>query len=125
MNDMPGGSEGTGSGPPRDFAADRQEERSAITFDARRQAVEPRFQWPLMIVLVGLLGSLIVVATDHFRRGAVLFAAFVVVAFVLRLVLKERDAGWLAVRAKRTDVIVLGVLALSLVVFSVIVPSPS
>ncbi len=78
-----------------------------------------------MIVLTGLLVSLIIVATDHFRRGSVLFAAFVVGAFFLRLVLPDRDAGWLAVRSRGIDLMVLAFLGLGLSVFALIVPPPS
>ena len=78
-----------------------------------------------MVVLGGLLFSLAVVADDHFRRGAVLFAGFVVGAFFLRLFLSERDAGWLAVRSKGIDLLCLGFLGISLSVFALIVPPPS
>ena len=77
------------------------------------------------MVLVGLLISLVVVADDHFRRGSVLFAAFVVLAFFLRLFLPERDAGWLAVRSRRIDLLCLGFLGIGLSVFALIVPPPS
>ena len=75
-------------------------EDAALSAEVARDSGGPPFQWPLMVVLGGLLVSLIVVADDHFRRGSVLFAAFVVLAFFLRLFLPERDAGWLAVRSK-------------------------
>jgi hypothetical protein len=78
-----------------------------------------------MLVLTGLVSSLLVVADDHFRRGSVLFAAFVVLAFFLRLILSDRDAGWLVVRSRAIDLACLGVLGLSLSVFALIVPSPS
>ena len=73
----------------------------------------------------GLLVALIVVADDHFRRGSVLFAAFVVLAFFLRLFLPDRDAGWLAVRSKGIDLLCLGFLGIGLSVFALIVPPPS
>ena len=77
------------------------------------------------MVLAGLTASLIVVATDHFRRGSVLFAGFVVLAFLLRLVLSDRGAGWLAVRTRGVDLTWLGLLGLALCVLALIVPSPS
>lgn len=88
-------------------------------------AVGPRFQWPLVLVLCGLVASLAVVAADHFRRGSVLFAGFVVLAFFLRLILREPDAGWLAVRSRGIDLMCLGVLGIGLSVFALIVPPPS
>lgn len=107
------------------FQSDRVLERLASALQARRERHEPPFQWPLMLVLGGLVVSLGIVATDHFRRGSVLFAGFVLLAFVLRLVLSDRTVGWLAVRTRRTDLACLGFLALSVTVFSVIVPPPS
>ncbi len=107
------------------FTRDRVAEDAAASVEAARDSSGPPFQWPLMIVLVGLLASLIVVADDHFRRGSVLFAAFVVGAFFLRLFLPERDAGWLAVRSKGIDLLCLGFLGIGLSVFALIVPPPS
>ena len=82
-------------------------------------------QWPLTVVLIALGGSLLLIATDHFRRGSVGLAASVMLAFFLRLLLPESDAGLLAVRSKRVDVIVLGVLAIGLTVFAFWVPAPN
>ncbi len=82
-------------------------------------------QWPSILVLAGVGVSLALVATNHFRRGSVLLAAFVMLAFFLRLLLPDSDAGLLAVRTKRVDVIVLGLLAIGLTVFAFWVPAPS
>jgi Protein of unknown function (DUF3017) len=82
-------------------------------------------QWPITIVLVGIGIALLVVATDHFRRGAVLLSASVLLAFFLRLLLTDRDAGMLAVRSKRVDLGVLAGLGLALTVFTFLVPPPT
>jgi hypothetical protein len=131
MTDLPPGAawppaapDPAGSTPP-DFTHDRVEEDAALSVEVARDAGGPPFQWPLVTVLVGLIVSLIVVADDHFRRGSVLFAAFVVLAFFLRLFLPERDAGWLAVRSKRIDLLCMGLLGIGLSVFALIVPPPS
>jgi Protein of unknown function (DUF3017) len=108
-----------------DFTRDRVAEDAALSVEVARDSGGPRFQWPLMVVLVGLLVSLGVVADDHFRRGSVLFAGFVVGAFFLRLFLPERDAGWLAVRSRGIDLLCLGFLGIGLSVFALIVPPPS
>ena len=113
----------SGSGEP--FLADRREEDAAVASVSAREAKGPRFQWPSAVVLIGLVASLLIVATDHFRRGSVLFAAFVLIAFFLRLILSDRDAGWLAVRSRVVDLLCLGVLGGSLSVFALIVPPPS
>lgn len=111
--------------PQQDFTADRVEEDSAALIVSQQDAAGPFLQWPLMVVLTGLVASLAVVVDDHFRRGSVLFAAFVLGAFFLRLFLADRDAGWLAVRSRSIDLLVLGSLGLGLSVFSLIVPPPS
>jgi hypothetical protein len=129
MTDLPPDAQwpppGSPNGAVPDFSADRLEEDAALSIDVARDASGPPFQWPLVSVLVGLVVSLIVVADDHFRRGSVLFAAFVVLAFFLRLFLPERDAGWLAVRSRGIDLLCLGFLGLGLSVFALIVPPPS
>lgn len=111
--------------PPPDFTSDRVEEDTAASIVARQDRTGPPFQWPLSVVLIGLVTSLLIVADDHFRRGSVLFAAFVVGAFFLRALLSERDAGWLAVRSRRIDLLCLGVLGGGLTVLAFIVPPPS
>jgi len=82
-------------------------------------------QWPILVVLIVLAFSLIAIATDHFRRGSVGLAASVMLAFFLRLLLPDSDAGLLSVRSKRVDVAVLGLLALGLTVFALWVPAPN
>jgi hypothetical protein len=114
-----------GAGRQDTFRADRLEEDAAAAEAASRAVGGPRFQWPLLLVLTGLAVSLAIVASDHFRRGSVLFAASVVLAFFLRLILSDRDAGWLAVRSRGVDLLWLGGLGVSLSVFSLIVPPPS
>lgn len=125
---MTGGQAGEGPEPTpggEAFSADRTQEDAALAADAARDLGGPRLQWPLMLVLLGMLGSLVVVATDHFRRGSVLFAGFVVLALLLRLVLPERRAGWLAMRSRGVDLAWLAVVGLGLTVFALIVPPPS
>ncbi len=124
MSEVSDGADGP-SPRPTDFSADRYVEDAASAQDHRRYRAAPPLQWPLMSVLFGLLASLVIVATDHFKRGSVLFAAFVVGAFLLRLVLPDRGAGWLAVRSRGIDLAVLAFLGLGLMVFALIVPPPS
>jgi len=81
-------------------------------------------EWPLALVLTGVAGGLVVVASDHFRRGTALFACAVLLAAVLRLVLPTRQAGLLAVRSRGVDVLVLSVLAFGLGMLALVVPPP-
>src|SRR5690348_2342718 len=71
-------------------------------------------QWPMALVLLGVVVSLVVVAIGHFRRGSVLLAATVVLAMFLRLLLREDEAGLLVVRSKTVDVVTLAVLGVAL-----------
>lgn len=82
-------------------------------------------QWPLVLVLATMGVSFVFVALDEFRLGSVLLGVSVLVAFVLRLVLPDGRIGLLAVRSKRTDLIVLGALGVALTVFALWVPPPS
>ena len=82
-------------------------------------------QWPIALVLVGVVVSLVVVSLDRFRLGSLMLAASLVLAFVLRLVLPSHRAGMLAVRSKTVDLVVLGVLAASLAVLALWVPPPT
>lgn len=117
-----------GAGGPRhaaEFPTDRQIEDADLIASAAREARGPRLEWPSVLVLGGMAASLAIVATDHFRRGSVLFAGCAILAFFLRLILSDRDAGWLAVRSRGIDLAVLAVLGVSLALFALIVPSPS
>lgn len=129
----PGGERTPPAAPPaapaadsdQPFLADRIVEDAALALEKARDRTGPTLQWPLTLVLVGLVMSLLIVADDHFRRGSVLFAGFVLLAFLLRLLLSDQDAGWLAMRRRRIDLMCLGVLATGVSVFALIVPAPS
>ncbi len=82
-------------------------------------------QWPLTLVFVGIGFSLIMIATDHFRRGSVGLAVSVVLATFLRLFLPDSQAGMLVVRSKRVDVAVLATLGVTLTIFALWVPAPN
>ncbi|MCF8526491.1 MAG: DUF3017 domain-containing protein [Candidatus Nanopelagicales bacterium] len=82
-------------------------------------------QWPITLVLAGVALAMILIALDSFRRGSVVLSASVLLAAFLRLLLPEGDAGLLAVRSKKIDVITLGLLGLGVTVFTFWVPPPS
>lgn len=82
-------------------------------------------QWPLTLVFFGIGFSLIMIATDHFRRGSVGLAVSVVLATFLRLFLPDSQAGMLVVRSKRVDVAVLATLGVTLTIFALWVPAPN
>ncbi|MDO4413202.1 DUF3017 domain-containing protein [Cutibacterium sp.] len=71
----------------------------------------------LTVCLLGVAASAIVMATGHWRRGAMIFAVSVLLAGLLRAVLPDQLAGVLAVRARWVD----SLLLLGLGTFMVIV----
>lgn len=82
-------------------------------------------QWPITIVLIGVGVAMVFIALDSFRRGSIVLSASVLLAAFLRLLLPDDDAGMLAVRSKRVDVITLGLLGIAITVFTFWVPAPS
>ena len=68
-------------------------------------------QWPITLVLAGVVVSLVVVSLDRFRLGS--------------LMLPSHRAGMLAVRSTTVDLVVLGVLAAALAVLALWVPPPT
>lgn len=83
-----------------------------------------RTQWPLFTVLGTVAVALVTVALDHFRRGSILLSAAVVLAFFLRAMLTDQDAGWLKVRSRAVDLWTIGFFAVGLAIFTTIVPPP-
>jgi hypothetical protein len=99
--------------------------------DATRDvAVAPRrrqrrlAEWPIGLVLLGVVCGLVVVATNAFRPGVVLVGSSVVLGTLLRAVLSERRAGLLVVRSRWVDVLTLGTLGIGLTVLALVVPPP-
>ena len=84
-----------------------------------------RQEWPITASLTVVVIGLVVVASGHFRRGTVLLSFGVALALFLRLLLPSSEAGLLAVRSKRVDVVVLAILSLATSVLALWVPPPS
>lgn len=82
-------------------------------------------QWPLALVLSVCVAGLLVVLSNHFRRGTVLFAGGLVLAAALRAVLPAPAAGLLVVRNRLLDVLTLGALGLGVLLTALVVPPPS
>jgi hypothetical protein len=64
-------------------------------------------QAPLCAVLVAVAIGLLEVAVDHWRRGLVVIGLSLVGAGALRLLLPVRRVGFLAVRSRPMDVVLL------------------
>ena len=64
-------------------------------------------QAPLLAVLVTVGTGLLEVAVDHWRRGLVVIGVALVAASAFRLFLPVRRVGFLAVRSRPMDVVLL------------------
>ncbi len=107
--------------PPASVSSDRIHSNS---WAPRLRASMVR-QWPLVVVLLGVLLGLLVVASHHFRRGTFLIGCCLLAAAALRAGLPERRTGMLAVRSRTVDILTSGGFGLALVLLTVVVPRPS
>lgn len=79
-------------------------------------------QWPLAVVLLGVLAGLVVVGTSHWRTGSTLVGLSVSGGGLLRLLLPRRMVGLLAVRNRAFDTIVLLGTGIGILVVAWLVP---
>jgi hypothetical protein len=80
---------------------------------------------PLAGVTVLVAAGLIVAAAHQPQIGIWIVCAALAGGALLRLVLRERDAGSLVVRFRRLDVLVMAGLAIALGVLAAVTPFPS
>ena len=81
-------------------------------------------EWPIAIVVLGLVIGMVVVALGYFRAGAVTMSGAALMALFVRVLLPTREVGLLAVRSRWIDVVVLAIFAFSLALFAFWVPTP-
>ncbi len=79
-------------------------------------------QLPLLAVLLSVGAGLLVVTVGYWRRGLVVIGVTLVVAAVLRLLLPARRVGFLAVRSRAVDVVLLAACGLALAVIALMIP---
>ena len=80
-------------------------------------------QLPLLAVLAMVGIGLLLVTVDHWRRGLVVIGLALVVAGALRLLLPVRRVGFLAVRSRPVDVVLLAGTGLVLTVIAWTIPA--
>ena len=81
-------------------------------------------QLPLFAVLVTVAIGLLVVTFDHWRSGTVIVGLGLVGGAVLRLLLPVRRVGFLAVRSRPVDVVLLAGTGLVLTIIVLTIPFP-
>jgi hypothetical protein len=79
-------------------------------------------QLPLLAVLVVVGVGLLLVTFEHWRRGLAVMGLGLVVAAALRLLLPVRRVGFLAVRSRFVDVLLLTGTGLTLTVVALTIP---
>ena len=80
-------------------------------------------QLPLLVVLLVVGLGLLLVTFQHWRMGLVVIGLALVGAGVLRLLLPVRRAGFLAVRSRPLDVVLLAGTGLALTVIALAIPA--
>jgi hypothetical protein len=80
-------------------------------------------QLPLLAVLLAVGVGLLMVTLEHWRKGLVVTGLALVGGAVLRLLLPVRRVGFLAVRSRPVDVLLLAGTGLTLVVVALAIPS--
>ena len=80
-------------------------------------------QLPLLVVLVTVGVGLVLVTFEHWRRGLVVIGVALVAAAVLRLLLPVRRVGFLAVRSRPVDVVLLSGTGVALTIVALAIPA--
>ncbi|MBW8767793.1 MAG: DUF3017 domain-containing protein [Geodermatophilales bacterium] len=79
-------------------------------------------QLPLLVVLVAVAVGLLLVTFEHWRRGLVVMGLALIGAAVLRALLPVRRVGFLAVRSRPIDVVLLAGTGVTLTVVALAIP---
>jgi len=80
-------------------------------------------QLPLLVVLVAVAVGLLMVTFEHWRRGLVVVGLALVGGGVMRLLLPVRRVGFLAVRSRPIDVVLLVGAGVALTAFALAIPA--
>jgi hypothetical protein len=80
-------------------------------------------QLPLLLVLIAVAVGLGMVALEHWRLGLVVVGLALVAGGLLRLLLPLRRVGFLAVRSRPVDVVLLVGVGVTLTAFALAIPA--
>ncbi len=75
-------------------------------------------QLPLLLVLLVVAAGLVMVAFEHWRQGLVTVGVALVGGGLMRLLLPVRRVGFLAVRSRPVDVVLLIGMGITLTAFT-------
>lgn len=79
-------------------------------------------QWPLALVLLGLIAGLVVLSFNDFRVGSIMLGGAIIFGGVLRLVLPRDRAGLLAIRGRPIDLVTMFGLGIALTTVALLIP---
>jgi hypothetical protein len=79
-------------------------------------------QLPLALVLLAVAVGLVIVTFGHWRAGLVVVGTSLIGAAALRLLLPVRRVGFLAVRSRPVDVVLMAGTGLTLAVVALAIP---
>lgn len=79
-------------------------------------------QWPLVIIVVGVLIGLGIAFLQEWRMGALVIGTSLTIGAVERTLLSRRAAGMLQVRSKVFDVILMLAMGVGIIVLAILVP---
>lgn len=79
-------------------------------------------QWPLALVLLGLLLGLLVLTFFDFRIGSIMLGVAILFGAALRTGLSHERAGLLAIRSRPVDLVTMYGLGVALTTVAVLVP---
>ncbi len=79
-------------------------------------------QLPLLVVLLAVGAGLLMVTFEHWRRGLVVVGLALVGGGLLRLFLPLRRVGFLAVRSRPVDVVLMVGVGVLLTAFTLAIP---
>ncbi len=91
---------------------------------ARSLTRRPAQQWPLLVVLAGVVIGLAFCFGEQWRLGCVIIGASLGVGAVERIALPRRDAGLLQVRGRAFDITVMVGLGVVIIALAIVVPGP-
>lgn len=77
--------------------------RKTVHRPPRLSAAALRAEWPLVLVLTGIVAAVMLMVFDRWRRGAFAIGIVALAAVALRAVLPEHRIGLLAIRSRWFD----------------------